>query len=360
MKTNTLFQVRFRPSVKPPRGFTKSAHYNVLSYDWHNHKYLIGNTWLHASNFIKIKVEDAPVFQKPVLRKIASLKPDEVIECNTDAELKAVLEQAEREGLKWNGGQKPLEINPSTPACISYKWHNRGRTKGISWEEIEFHMKEKDTILPASKFVEVGTEGIQDLPISKYPIKNQSNPMFEQPKGEIAPPAPELKPFPKGYVIPEGTRVVALTDGGYSEMTCREGDVGTVVSESSVGGGYVDFDGRAKGGWVMRYKELAPLDPRDHPEHPEFGKNKQEEPITQAHKDECLKLQERIKELEALCELRLKDQEGLADEAESYREANAICIDKINRIESFAKAAIESNNDTLHKVALRAIANGEI
>ena len=72
------------------------------------------------------------------------------------------------------------------------------------------------------------------------------------------------------------------------------------------------------------------------------------------------KSQERIEELEALCELRLKDQEGLADEAESYREANAICIDRINRIESFAKAAIESNNDTLHKVALRAIANGEI
>ena len=243
MKTTTLFQVRFRPSVKPPRGFTKSAHYNVLSHDRHNHKYLIGNTWLPAKDFIKIEVEDAPVFNKPVLRKIASLKPDEVIECNTDAELKAVLEQAEREGFVWqySGRLKPTKYDIKAPHCIGLSDKEKNC---IALVKLEHARIQNFVILPASKFVEVA-------------------------------------------------KVEA-------------------------------------------------------------------EPITPEQKDECVKLQERIKELEALCELRLKDQEGLADEAENYREANALCISRINRIENFAKSALQANNETLHKVALRAIANGEI
>lgn len=342
MKTNTLFQVRFRPSVKPPRGFTKSAHYNVLSYDWHNHKYLIGNTWLPASYFIKIEVEDAPVFQKPPFRKIASLKPDDVIECNTDAELKAVLEQAEREGLKWIDGIAAAKYIPKTHVFICNRATAGGR-RGLTY----YHgsLLEGDTALPASKFVEVAAEAkgvIEDLPTGKQLIQSHIDAQFEKPA-----PAPELKPFPEGYVIPEGTRVVALTDGGYSEKTCREGDVGTVMSERSIGGGYVQFDGRAKGGWVMRYKELAPLDPRDHPEHPEFGKNKQEEPITQAQKDECRKIDDGI------------FQNPFSNQGELLERNNQL-TGQIETMKRLAKIAL-SNEDYEHmRVILRAIANGEI
>ena len=141
MKTTTLFQVRFRPSVTPPKGFTKSAHYNVTDTSHFHDTYKIGNTWIPAKDFIKIEVEDAPVFQKPILRKIASLKCDEVIYCQTDAEVNAIISQAEKEGIYYMTTgifKAPLYIKDKKAPSYS--------------------KQETDTILPASKFVEVGTE----------------------------------------------------------------------------------------------------------------------------------------------------------------------------------------------------------
>lgn len=149
MKTNTLFQVRFRPSVKPPRGFTKSAHYNVTDVD--GNEYLIGNTWLPASNFIKIKVEDAPVFQKPVLRKIASLKSDEVIELGEHADL--VLKQAYKEGYTWPNGSFNLGFSLPKDACLRVCEDGK-----IMWDNKVNYKNNNITILPASKFVEVAAE----------------------------------------------------------------------------------------------------------------------------------------------------------------------------------------------------------
>lgn len=89
----------------------------------------------------------------------------------------------------------------------------------------------------------------------------------------------EPQPFPKGYKIPVGLRVVAITNGGYSEKTCVAGDIGTVVTISPTGNAFVIFDGREscnKNGSFMYNRELIPLDPTDHPLHPEFNPSKYE------------------------------------------------------------------------------------
>jgi hypothetical protein len=151
MKPNTLFQVRFKPSVTPPIGWKKSGHYNVLNYDRHHNKYLIGNTWLSAKNFIKIEVQDAPVFDKPVLRKIASLKENECIEIPNDIIRDLVLEQAEREGLNWLGGTAINEPVMKTPCHLFCRPSSRSK---LTWP----NPRPTDTILPASKFVEVPQE----------------------------------------------------------------------------------------------------------------------------------------------------------------------------------------------------------
>ena len=134
MKPNTLFQVRFRPSVTPPRGWTHSSIYNVLNYDRHHDKYLIGKTWLPAKDFIKIEVQDAPVFDKPVLRKIASLKENECIEIPNDTIRDLVLEQVKREGIKTTS----FEFN--TPTYLIY-W--------IENNQVVWFFESDLTILPA-------------------------------------------------------------------------------------------------------------------------------------------------------------------------------------------------------------------
>jgi hypothetical protein len=127
-------------------------------------EYLIGNTWLSAKNFIRIQIEDAPVFDKPVLRKIASLKENECIEIPNDTILDLVLIQAEREGLKWDTGIEVLRFKPETPCSIAFKY--KGEFYGMSYSSIGFHKQQKDTILPASKFVEVPQQ--KEEPITEH------------------------------------------------------------------------------------------------------------------------------------------------------------------------------------------------
>jgi len=148
MKPNTLFQVRFRPSVTPPRGWTHSAHYNVLNYDRHHNKYLIGKTWLPAKYFIKIEVQDAPVFDKPVLRKITSLSSNECIEILNSETCKSLLKQIENEGVLKIGifEKSSIDIFP----IYLYK-------SGKSIQLV--HIRDIGcNLLPASKFVEVPQE----------------------------------------------------------------------------------------------------------------------------------------------------------------------------------------------------------
>jgi hypothetical protein len=239
MKPNTLFQVRFRPSVTPPRGWTHSAHYNVLNYDRHHDKYLIGKTWLPAKDFIKIEVQDAPVFDKPVLRTIKSLKENECIEIPNDTIRDLVLEQAEREGLKVGVGVlKPSEWMEFDNG-INYLYYQKNGLWKSSSPTFNNH-----TILPASKFVEVPQE--------------------------------------------------------------------------------------------------------------------KQEPITEHQKDECKTADERIKELERICELRLQDNDGLADECDKWKTMLTATNQHIDKLRDICQIASSTGSKEIMQSVLKSIATGEI
>lgn len=335
MKNTTLFQVRFRPSVKPPRGFTKSAVYNVT--DTRKAQYRIGNIWLPAKDFIKIEIKDAPVFEKTPLRKIASLKPDEVIDCKTDAELMAVLEQAEREGLEMVSGEKPTEYRVIY-APVGIDLNYRGN-KGIGHAPLSYYGYNSSTILPASKFVEVAKGIIEELPTGKELIQNHIDAQFEKK------PQPELKPFPEGYAIPEGTRVVVLSESR-SSISPHYTQIGTkgVTKETDSIPMCLWDNGKSTG---MRASELAPLDPREHPEYPEFRKAKDQEAITQEQKEDCKKIDDEI------------FSNPFSNQGELINENNLL-QSKIDTIKRLASIALKHEDYEHMRVILRSIANGEI
>jgi hypothetical protein len=214
----------------------------VLNYDKHHNKYLIGKTWLPAKYFIKIEVQDVHVFDKPVLRKIASLKENECIEIPNDTILDLVLEQAERECIKWDTGIEVLRFKPETPCSIAFKY--KGEFYGMSYSSIGFHKQQKDTILPASKFVEVPQE--------------------------------------------------------------------------------------------------------------------KEEPINETQKDECKAADERIKELERICELRLQDNDGLADDCDKWKTMLTATNQHIDKLRDICQIASTTGSKEIMQSVLKSIATGEI
>jgi hypothetical protein len=274
MKPNTLFQVRFRPSVTPPRGWTHSAHYNVLNYDKHHNKYLIGKTWLPAKYFIKIEVQDAPVFDKPVLRTIKSLKENECIEIPNDTILDLVLLQAERECIKWDTGIEVLRFKPETPCSIAFKY--KGEFYGMSYSSIGFHKQQKDTILPASKFVEVPQE--KEEPITE-PQKEDCKAADERIK--------ELEEKLKNYEL--------------------------LMEQQGV-----------------RSREL----------------------IEKSSKEKV--------ELESLCELRLQDNDGLADECEKWKTMLTATNQHIDKLRDICQIASTTGSKEIMQSVLKSIARGEI
>jgi hypothetical protein len=234
MKPNTLFQVRFKPSVTPPIGWKKSGHYNVLNYDRHHNKYLIGKTWLSAKDFIKIEVQDAPVFEKPVLRKITSLSSNECIEILNSETCKSLLKQIKNEGVLKIGifEKSSIDIFP----IYLYK-------SGKSIQLV--HIRDIGcNLLPASKFVEVPQE--------------------------------------------------------------------------------------------------------------------KQEPITEPQKDECKAADERIKELERICELRLKDNDALSDECEKWKTMLTATNKHIDKLRDICQIASSTGSKEIMQAVLKSIARGEI
>jgi hypothetical protein len=349
MKPNTLFQVRFRPSVKPPRGWTKSAIYNVVESSAFAYK--IGNTWLPTTNFIKIKIEDAPVFDKPVLRKIASLKENECIEIPNDTIRDLILEQAEREGLKVGVGVlKPSEWMEFDNG-INYLYYQKNGLWKSSSPTFNNH-----TILPASKFVEVPQEKEPETDWSKVP-------------------------FPEGYVIEKETRAVKVREtDGY----IKHGAIGTIKPDRSQSPRFYPdnisdcLDGDEKGYCFQNINKLAPLNATDHPNHPEFGKKK-EEPITETQKDDCKAADERIKELEnetitkgeqanvekgSMEELDKIFKNPYMDERQRMHQQtlseNNKMYGQLETIKRLAKIAIQHEDYEHMRVILKSIATGEI
>jgi hypothetical protein len=386
MKPNTLFQVRFKPSVKPPRGWTHSAHYNVLNYDRHHNKYLIGKTWLPAKYFIKIEVQDAPVFDKPVLRTIKSLKENECIEIPNDAIRDLVLEQAEREGLKWVSGKNAKDGKYSTPHFLCCK--SLGFIENTLVID-RFNVPKNK--LPASKFVEVPQESSvmnlkriideqceKDIKLSEQldGIKHEGGmPVLTHlikegiKNAESLPETDWSKvPFPEGYLVPKGIICVNLVDAVWNDFIIPSGyklkslqDSAAPYLENLEGFHRTQFD-HYSDGYVdacLKSDNLAPLNPTDHPNHPEFGK-KQEEPITETQKDDCKAADERIKELERICELRLQDNDGLADECDKWKTMLTATNQHIDKLRDICQIASTTGSKEIMQSVLKSISNGEI
>lgn len=74
----------------------------------------------------------------------------------------------------------------------------------------------------------------------------------------------EYKPFPKNYVIKKGTEVVVV-DNRYS--VTKKGSIG-IAEESSVEP-WFKFNG-IEDTWSVLSHNVAPLNPEEHPEHPNF------------------------------------------------------------------------------------------
>lgn len=191
------------------------------------------------------------------LRKIASLKPDEVIECKDIPTLEAVCKQAINENIEdAESVLSTIKDELRMPVCISY---GRVAKNTLNYGYKYYYEEKGCTVLPASKFVEV----------EKVESKPEQVEKFEQLK--IDRPIESYKPFPKGYVIPEGTRVIVVSESRAqdSEYYTKVGSIGEVLYADQTP--MCSFDGIV-GGRGMHGYELAPLDDRDHPEHPEFHK----------------------------------------------------------------------------------------
>jgi hypothetical protein len=344
----------------------------VLNYDRHHNKYLIGKTWLPAKYFIKIEVEDAPVFDKPVLRKIASLKENECIEIPkspNDIIRDLVLEQAEREGLSWGGGD---DIKPRTPF---YLYCRLSRKKRLTHSHNPNY-----TILPASKFVEVP-------PYVQEPKLNGLN-ATEIIIDEAFKPETDWSkvPFPEGYLVPKGIICVNLVDAVWNDFIIPSGSKLKSLQDSSApylenlegshraefhdSYGYVDA--------CLAAHNLAPINATDHPNHPEFGK-KQEEPITEPQKDDCKAADQRINELENETITKGEQanvatpfsnwydkvfKEPYMDERQEMHQKtlseNNKLYSQLETIKRLAKIAIQHEDYEHMRVILKSIANGEI
>jgi hypothetical protein len=100
----------------------------------------------------------------------------------------------------------------------------------------------------------------------RYIRKSTANPDLT-PKAEPIEPAIDwTKPvaFPRGYIVPKGIRIVCLED---ADERIKIGTKGVTTQSSDLP--YCDFDNSTEN-YGMCAHELAPLNPADHPWHPEF------------------------------------------------------------------------------------------
>ena len=74
----------------------------------------------------------------------------------------------------------------------------------------------------------------------------------------------KFKPFPVGYVIPEGTKVISVADDRIeSDPDYSKGKTGLTKNNAAIPFVLFDDGNRVR----MKSSELAPLDPSDHPDY---------------------------------------------------------------------------------------------
>jgi hypothetical protein len=165
-------------------------------------------------------------------------------------------------------------------------------------------------------------------------------------------------------VIPKGT-TVKLIHNGYIMIL---GSIGITQTTDEVP--YIDWKNgeyRSKdvsalhinGGMPVISYNLSPLNPTDHPNHPEFGKKK-EEPITETQKEACKAADERIKELERIYDLTLKDNDTIAQECDKWKTMLTATNQHIDKLRDICQIASSTGSKEIMQSVLKSIARGEI
>lgn len=261
-------------------------------------------------------------------RPISSLKPTEAIQVNNDAERDGILKLMEAEGWKWNTGDsaKEVTINNSFPYALAYKFEGTDGFSNIGIRIVDLDYDGKVSFLPASDFIPTepkpqvdGQEKQVEFKKGDY-VRGLMVGFDKEEEGEIVDfyrnneelfvntgfylttstcrhiPRPnetaesnpteqqidwtKPQPFPKRYVIPKGVECLTLIDSTWNEFkTPEKTKVRTIIGSSFPlverrdgvhRDSFDDFVFRAYLDERYYSHDLAPLDPTDHPLHPEF------------------------------------------------------------------------------------------
>lgn len=206
--------------------------------------------------------------EKPVKRSVTSLKIKECIRIGEGdwAKLAPLFEEA---GIVWCGGEKASEYIPEIGNCV---FLNSFGENELTHESESFHISEGFTVLPASDFIENAKGVIEEMPTAKELLEYHFDRLFEKPEPAIDWSKPVA--FPEDYEIPEGVKVIKV---GEDDEWIRKGSVGKTSecgSNPFIKWENQDFDLHGSGNdWAQYSHNLAPINPTDHPNHPEF-KNK--------------------------------------------------------------------------------------
>ena len=174
------------------------------------------------------------------IRSVTSLTDKECIEVNNDEERDEILRLFEEAGVKWRSGSKAtdkINFDYYYPFTIVIDMDTKG--EGLSYCKYRA-AKEGYTILPASDFIQ-----------PTQPSRDWSVPQA----------------FPDDYIIPVGTEIIAISDSSSHPLNAT--GIKGVINHSNDCIPSCIFGKEQK--W-MKACDLAPINPLDHPEHPQFNK----------------------------------------------------------------------------------------
>ena len=209
-----------------------------------NHPILLPKVTIKAKDKFTDRVEKL-IEDFNSVRSVTSLSEKECIEVKNDEERDEILrlfEEADEIELTFNYKEICYEYPYSL--TVGFNIYNR-----VGYSPSSFYVREGYTILPASDFIQ--------------PKKTEPNTAGGRDWS-----APQA--FPSDYIIPVGTKVVCVADDRHDDSdNYSVGKIGIVQDKDRLPDVLFNDDLDPT---VMRITELAPLNPLDHPKHPQFNK----------------------------------------------------------------------------------------
>lgn len=215
--------------------------------------------------YVRLTQDEPP---KPVKRSVTTLQEKECIRIGEGdwAKLAPLFDEA---GIVWLSGSKASEYIPEIGYCVSVNYYGKNE---LTQDSEHFNVENGFTVLSASDFIEDAKGVIEEMPTAKEILEYHFDRMFEKQEPAINWSVPQA--FPEGYSIPSGIKVIKV---GEDDEWIRKGSVGTTSecgSNPFIKWENQDFDLHGSGNdWAQYSHNLAPINPTDHPNHPEF-KNK--------------------------------------------------------------------------------------